>query len=298
MSQGKARFGLSAAISTPFDAAMRPDTRRLVAHAKALLADGCDSITLFGTTGEGASLGEGERGLMLHACKDAGFDYRSQVLVGIAVPAVETAIAQSKLALDMGCRGLLIAPPFYFKGASDDALFAWHAEYFNGLGPAARDVFLYHLPSVTAVPLSVDLVGRLKTAFPNAVAGVKDSSGSWVNTQALLAAHRELLILVGDERQLAQAVREGGSGAICGMANLEPAKMARLINRAEDDSSIRALVDAIVKLPVMAAVKALIAHRRRDPQWAAMRPPLEALDAGQTASVVASYESIMDAKVA
>jgi len=298
MTHPNARFGLSAAISTPFDAALRPDPTRLVAHAKSLLANGCDSITLFGTTGEGASLGDRERAVLTKACVDAGFNFRKQVLVGIAVPAVETAIAQSKLALDMDCRGLLVAPPFYFKGASDDALFAWHAEYFTGLGAAARDVFLYHLPSVTAVPLSVALIGRLKTAFPKAVAGVKDSSGQWSNTQALLAAHRELRILVGDERQLAQAVREGGSGAICGMANLEPAKMARLIDRAEDDASIRALVDAIVKLPVMSAVKALIAHRLRDPQWAVMRPPLEALDARQAASIVASYESIMGAKAA
>ena len=103
----------------------------------------------------------------------------------------------------------------------------------------ARNVYLYHIPSMTGVPLSVDLVGRLKTAFPGVVVGVKDSSGDWANTEKLLAAHRDLQILVGDERQLARAVRQGGAGTICGLANLLPGIVRKAAHEGIDDRAHR-----------------------------------------------------------
>jgi len=64
------------------------------------------------------------------------------------------------------------------------------------LGPAASNVILYHIPQVTSVGLSIELVDRLKKAFPQQVKGVKDSSGDWANAQALLKHHGDLHILI------------------------------------------------------------------------------------------------------
>ena len=127
---------------------------------------------------------------------------------------------------------------------------------------------------MTGVPLSVDLIGRLKTAFPGVVAGVKDSSGEWQNTEKLLAAHGDLQILVGDERQLARAVRQGGAGTICGLANLMPGVVRKAAHDGVDDPRIADAVQAIMRYPFMPAVKALIAHRRGDAGWRVMAPPL------------------------
>src|SRR5262249_5214903 len=154
----------------------------------------------------------------------------------------------------------LVAPPFYLKGVDDEGLFRWFAQLIAALGPDARDFILYHIPPVTAVPLSIALVERLKRAFPEIVIGVKDSSGDAASAASLLTAHRDVLIVVGDERLLAGAVREGAAGTICGLANLCPEVLLPAI-AGREEVRLAQLVDLVVAYPVLSAIKALIAHR-------------------------------------
>lgn len=292
------RFGLSCAITTPMREGGSVDLARLVKHAQHVLARGCDSVTLFGTTGEGASLGLPARGAMMGALIGAGIDPARQIYAGIAAASLHEAVEQARLALAAGARGLLVAPPFYFKGVSDEGLYAWFAQFFDKLGAAARNVVLYHIPSVTAVDISVALVQRLKTAFPGLVIGVKDSSGSYANTEALLQAHGELAILVGDERQLAKAVRNGAQGTICGVANLVPELLRPMVYDGKDSLVVNALVDEICSYPVLAAVKALTGHIHGDAGYGAMRAPLEALDEATRKRLFSAFDSITQAKAA
>lgn len=287
----KSRFGLSCAISTPFDENGAIDQLRLIAHARRVRTDGCDSITVFGTTGEGFSVSFEERVKTLAAFKSAGFDMGREVGVGIMASSVGDAAQQCRQALKSGSRHLLISPPFFFKGISDDGLYAWYAELFMSLGDAARDVILYHLPGQTAVPLSLDLIGRLKIAFPKVIRGVKDSSGDRAHSEALVAKHGDLAILIGDERDLAHIVRKGGQGAICGLANIEAKRLRPLVYEGKDDPAIKAIVDVIVSYPVLSAVKAMIAHRTKDKAWMRMRAPLDRLDDERAARLVAKCDA-------
>lgn len=292
------RFGLSCAITTPMRDGGAVDLPRLVKHARHVLAEGCDSVTLFGTTGEGAALGLPARGAMMGALIGAGIDPARQIYAGIAASSLHEAVEQGRLALDAGAKGLLLAPPFYFKGVSDEGLYRWFSQYFEQLGASVRNVILYHIPSVTAVAISIDLVQRLKTAFPGIVAGVKDSSGSYANTEALLKAHGELAILVGDERQLAKAVRNGAQGSICGVANLVPQLLRPMVYEGKDSPVVNALVDEICSHPVLASVKALVGHVHGDSGYGAMRAPLEALDEGTRQRLFAAFDRITMAKAA
>lgn len=292
------RFGLSCAITTPMREGGAVDLPRLVKHARHVLAEGCDSVTLFGTTGEGAALGLPARGAMMGALIGAGIDPARQIYAGIAASSLHEAVEQGRLALDAGAKGLLLAPPFYFKGVSDEGLYRWFSQYFEQLGASVRNVILYHIPSVTAVAISIDLVQRLKTAFPGIVAGVKDSSGSYANTEALLKAHGELAILVGDERQLAKAVRNGAQGSICGVANLVPQLLRPMVYEGKDSPVVNALVDEICSHPVLASVKALVGHVHGDSGYGAMRAPLEALDEGTRQRLFAAFDRITMAKAA
>jgi 4-hydroxy-tetrahydrodipicolinate synthase len=298
MAIDKNRFGLSCAITTPMREGGGIDLPRLVRHARHVLARGCDSVTLFGTTGEGAALGLPARTAMMGALIGAGIDPARQIYAGIAAASMHEAVEQAQLALDAGAKGLLVAPPFYFKGVSDDGLYAWFSQFFEKLGPAARNVVLYHIPSVTAVDISIGLVERLKTAFPGLVIGVKDSSGSYANTEALLKAHGELAILVGDERQLARAVRNGAQGTICGVSNLVPELVRPMVYEGKDSPVVNALVDEICSHPVLAAVKALTGHIHGDPGYGAMRAPLEALDEAARKRLFAAFDTITQAKAA
>ena len=286
------RFGLGCALITPFAADGSVDHPRLVTHARRCLAEGCASITLFGTTGEGASLGMGERAAMLDAVAAAGFDLPRQLLAGVAASAIEDAAAQANQLLDAGGRGLLLAPPFYFKGPGDEGLYRWFSTVLERCRNP-REVILYHIPSVTQVPLSSTLIGRLVRAFPGVITGIKDSSGDWATTERFLADHPQLHILVGDERQLARAVRHGGSGAINGCSNF----CARLLRPMVDDGAevpgIAELVDLLLQFPVTPAVKALVAHRYGDDGYLHTAAPLVPTEAAARVQLGAALDAIL-----
>lgn len=290
------RFGLSAALTTPFHTDGAVDLARFAAHARHCLDAGCDGVTAFGTTGEGASIGLAERAGMLDALLGAGIDGRRQVVAGVAAAAVADAAAQARMALDAPCRGLLVAPPFYFKGVGEDGLYRWFAALIDLLGGAARDLILYNIPAVTGVELPIPLLGRLKADFPGIVVGVKDSSGDWPYTEALLAAHGELAILIGDERHLAKGVRHGAQGAISGLANVCPQALKPCVESGTENPRILRLVEELLRFPVTPAVKALVAHHHRDPAWLTARPPLVALDRGGAEHMARAYDAMFAAE--
>jgi 4-hydroxy-tetrahydrodipicolinate synthase len=286
------RFGLSVALATPFAEDRSIDLSRLVAQARRSLADGCRSITLFGTTGEGASLGHNERQRALGAVLGAGIDPRTQVIVGIVATSVEDAIAQGRAGLLAGCPSFLMAPPFYFKGVGDEGLFDWFAAVLSGLGPKAGNVILCHIPQVTNVALSVATIERLRRAFPDQVKGVKDSSGDWQNAQALLERHGDLHIVIGDERLLARALTQGASGAISGLANVAADLMQPLLAGIEEPH-VNAMVEQVLAWPVTAAIKFLIGVRCGEPvAWSRMRAPLASLGEADGRKLAAAIDFI------
>lgn len=292
------RFGLSCAMTTPMRDGGAVDLPRLVHHARHVLSQGCDSVTLFGTTGEGAALGLPARTAMMGALIGAGVDPGKQIYAGVAAASLHEAVEQAQVALDAGAKGLLVAPPFYFKGVGDEGLYAWFSQFFEKLGASARNAILYHIPSVTAVNISVGLVQKLKTAFPGIVAGVKDSSCDYPTTEAFLKAHGELAILVGDERLLGRAVRAGAQGSICGVANLVPHLLRPIVYEGAENPVVNALVDEICSYPVLPAVKALVGHLHGDAGYGAMRAPLEALGEAQRKALFAAFDRITRAKAA
>jgi 4-hydroxy-tetrahydrodipicolinate synthase len=292
------RIGLSVALSTPFTATGAIDLHRLTAHARWCVSQGCDSVTVFGTTGEGAAIAAGDRHAVLGALVGAGFEPARQVIAGVAAVSQDDALEQARIGYAHGCRALLLAPPFYFKGVDDEGLFAWFSRLIESLGPQARDIILYHIPSMTAVGISPALIGRLREAFPGVITGVKDSSGDYANTQALLDRHGDLAILVGDERQLAKAVRAGAQGTICGLANFAPDLVRHLAVDGRDDPRVDAIVNTLCEMPVIPAVKAMVAHRHSDPAWRTMRPPLLPIDEAQARALATTVDRIIGAKAA
>ena len=289
------KFGLSAALISPFHSDGTVDLARLVTHAQHVLANGCDSLTLFGTTGEGFSIGLQDRALMLGAIAGSGIPLSEKVYAGVSATTIADAVEQASCALDLGAKGLLLAPPFYFKGVDDEGLYAWFSRVIEALGGSARGIILYHIPGQTAVPLSVALVDRLKQAFPQVIAGVKDSSGDWSSTQAFLQAHGELAILVGDERQLARGMQNGAEGSICGLANFVPGILRSLIHQGQDDARIVSLVELILQYPLLAAIKVLAGHQHKDHAYDTIRPPLSGLSGQQRIALTDAFDSIMTA---
>ncbi len=282
-------FGISAALTVPFTPDFSIDLERMERHAKTVLQEGCASVTLFGTTGEGPSIGMRQRLDALACLVKAGVP-AGQIVLGLHGNAVDEVIAQILEAEALGVNRFLLPPAGYFKGVSDEGLFAWFEKILNGVRHKPVEVIVYHIPQVVGVGLSIDLVRRLKTAFPAQILGVKDSSGVWENSKALLELEG-LQILIGDERQLARAAALGASGSISGLANLIPAVLDKMLRLGESDSAVNELVEAVVALPVTPAVKALVSVKYQDSEWRRAAPPLEALEEGEFAKLTNFYQN-------
>jgi 4-hydroxy-tetrahydrodipicolinate synthase len=286
------RFGLSCALALPLKDDGLIDYGLLVAHARSCLDAGCSSVTVFGTTGEGASLSLAERAKMLGALLAAGIDPRTEIVGGIASASIGDAIEQIRILTDNGVGRILLAPPFYFKGVREEGLYDWFASVLEKIADSFVRAILYHIPSVTQVPLSIDLIRRLRTAFPDSVIGVKDSGGDWPFTESLLRAHADLTILIGDERHLAAGVRLGAGGAISGLANLFSPVLLPLVEEGKEDSRVTDLVTAVLKYPVTPAVKALVALRSGNQQWLNVRPPLVRISEAEVKELGAAYREL------
>lgn len=265
------KIGVSAALTTPFDRAGRIDWARFTAHAKKLTGDGVGLVTAFGTTGEGASLSLEEKAPLYDemAKSGPGVDRLVECIYG---PPSDTAGRLVGRALKAGAAGILLTPPYYFRGVPEEGIYRWYSEVIERAGADCRDIILYNIPQITGVTIGPALVSRLREAYAGIIAGVKDSSGDWQQTEAMLAEHRDLAILVGNEAHLARAVQRGASGAISGVANLSPSLVAGLV-RGEENPMIVPLLEKLLALPLIPAIKAVLALIRGDAAWAHVRAP-------------------------
>lgn len=268
-------IGLSAALATPFDENGDIDWARFAAHASGLLDGGMKVVTAFGTTGEGASIGTRARAELFERMDAAGVA-PGRLVECIYGPASDDAAWFARRAFDAGCAGILLCPPFYFRDPGVEELYRWYAEVFEKAGAGCRNLLLYHIPGLTGARIEPELVSRLRAAFPEVVAGVKDSGGEWESTVALLAEYKDLTILVGHENHLARAVQLGASGAISGIANLDPELVGGLV-AGRHDPRIDALLAEILARPVVPAIKAALAGLKGDATWLRTRAPLPSL---------------------
>ena len=283
-------FGVSAALTTPFKADGLVDFDRLNDHIKTVLSEGCTSVTFFGTTGEGASIASETRLEALRAAIDAQID-PAKLILTLHGAAAEDIVSQAKAALQMGVEKFLLPPPCYFGGLEDQGLFDWFSQVLSQFQGTPAKFILYHIPQVIGVGLPIELIAQLKAAFPEAVLGVKDSSGSFENTKKLLQLEG-LEILVGDERLLADAVRLGASGAISGIANLFSGRLSEMVSNGKNDPAINKLVDTVLQFPVTPAIKTLVAHKYKANDWRHATPPLVTISDTDNQTLMSAYDLV------
>jgi 4-hydroxy-tetrahydrodipicolinate synthase len=286
--------GVLAPVLTPFQRDLAPDAARFVSHCRWLLSHGCTALAPFGTTSEANSLSMEEREALLEQLVGGGID-PAKLLPGTGCCALTDTVRLTKSALRYGCAGVLMLPPFYYKGVSDEGLFRSIAEVVERVGDSRLRVYLYHIPPVAQVGFSAGLVKRLVERYPGVVAGMKDSSGDWNNTKAMLDAFAGagFDVFAGSERFLLATLRNGGAGCITATANVNPAAIDRLFREWRSPQAERlqeglnAVRNAIEKHPAIPALKAVRAHFSEDPAWRTVRPPLVELPAAPAEALLA-----------
>ena len=285
-----AAHGVWSPVLVPLQPDLSIDSERFVAHARWLLAQGCHGLALFGTTSEANSFSVSERKALLEEVIDAGIPPEC-LMIGTGCCALTDSVELTRHAMDAGCRRVLMLPPFYYKGMSDEGLFRNFAEIIDRVGNSDLRILLYHFPRLSGVPVTEGLIALLVDAFPEVIAGVKDSSGDWSNTRMMLDRFPHLAIFPGSEVFLLDGLRAGGAGCITATSNVNAAGARAIFDawndghdasdtKQEEATAVRRAID---RHPGIPAQKYLIAQYRNDPAWRTVRPPMLALtdDAGR-----------------
>ena len=282
--------GPYAPVLTPFKPDLSVDTDRFIEHCRWLTNQGA-GLAIFGTNSEAASVSLDERIDLTEAIVAAGID-PAKLMPGTGLCAIPEAVRLTRHALSLGAPGVLVLPPYYFKTPSEEGLFAYYSEIIERVGDARFALYLYHFPQMSQVPITAALVERLLKRYPNTIAGLKDSSGDWDNTRTMIerfASHAQgFSVFPASESMMSRAIPLGAAGCISATNNINPARVGALIDRLEangDASEIEALqreVDAVrsvfQRVPMIAAMKATLAHARDIREWNILRPPLQPLD--------------------
>ncbi|MCZ6809780.1 MAG: dihydrodipicolinate synthase family protein [Proteobacteria bacterium] len=274
--------GVLSPVVTPFKDDLSPDPERFVQHCRWLLSQNVN-LAVFGTTSEANSLSVEEKISLLDQLVDAGIE-SSRLLSGTGHCALTDTVKLTAHAVSLGCAGMLMLPPFYYKDVSDDGLYRSFAEVIERVGSDDLRVYLYHIPPIAHVGIPPHLVERLVTQYPKTVVGIKDSSGDWDNTDALLQLGLDdFRVFAGSETFLLQNMRGGGAGCISATANINPAAIHELYEnwQSEKAETMQADLDAVrstvQKYPMIPALKSILGNLRGEAQWETVRPPLLAL---------------------
>lgn len=275
--------GVYCAATTPVNSKGEVCLDLFAEHCKALLEEGAHGIALLGTTGEANSYSGSERRALLEAALKIGVK-PDQLLPGTSACSVPETIELTKHAVSLGVAACVLLPPFYYKGISDDGLFRFYSDVIGGVADSRLRVILYHIPQVTQIPLSHDLIERLIKAYPEVIVGIKDSSGDIENMKQMVARFDNFSVLAGADPLLKPLLEAGGAGSITATSNLRsdslrivydgwnsPDRKAVVEAAQARINSWRELSNSYVQLPT---IKTMVCGKRGSREWLNVRPPL------------------------
>jgi 4-hydroxy-tetrahydrodipicolinate synthase len=290
--------GLWPPVSTPFNNDGSVAFDKLVAHGKRLLEEGSTGLAVLGTTSEANSLTLDERRRVIDAHVDAGIT-PDRLLPGTGACAIDDVVALTRHAGELGAAAVLLLPPFFYKGVTDDGLFAFVATVIERCGAHVPPIMLYHIPPMAAIGWSHDVIARLRATFPSVIVGMKDSSGDADHTRRTIQMFSDFAVFPGAEVYLLDAMNWGATGCISATANINAKAIANLIAtfsspRAEvEQQRLNAVRKAVQSRGLVPAVKAVLSARYKDGSWRNVRPPLVPL-ADNVVSELFAEEAIKD----
>src|SRR3990172_5084500 len=286
MTTGHPLAGVYAAAVTPLreqpDSSL--DLESVPLLMRFLASRGCHGMVLFGTTGEGPSFSPTEREALMRSARAhrellPGF----RLIAGTGTPSLSETIDLTRLAFDLGYDAVLVLPPYYFRRATDEGLFNWFSEVIKKAVPSEGYLLGYHFPNVAGIGFSIELLARLKDAFPAQFTGIKDSSHDPVLASSLGEKFgSDLVVLTGTDSYLQLAMQNKAAGCITAHANVISPDLREvwdLIQEGKDASEAQMRVtkkrDILDKYPPFPPTLKALLHRLHGlPRWS-VKPPLE-----------------------
>ncbi len=310
--------GVYAAALTPLTLASSPDAStslstslEAVAPYLAFLASrGCHGALLFGTTGEGPSFSPSERGAVWQTALRVREQYPDfHLLAGTGTPSLTETIDLTRSAFDLGYDGVVVLPPYYFRKATDNGLFAWFRELIQKAVPADGRLLGYHFPGAAGIGFSLELLVRLKDAFPVQFAGIKDSSHDPEFARALGQKFgRDLAVFSGTDSDFTLALENHAAGCITAPANIISPDLREIYDAFQEPGFPRSALEGSEKPgssaqkrvteqrhilekypPFPPTLKALVHRLHGFPRWP-VRPPLENLNSEIEEKLVSEFK--------
>ena len=286
--------GVMTPILTPFndDLSFAPDL--YTNHAHWLLDQGIHFLSPFGTTGEALSMTKAERITAVDVLINDGID-PAVLMPGTGLCNLEDTVELCRHAIDRGCRAVMVLPPFFYKNASDDGLYAYFSRLVEVVNSPELRICMYHIPPLAGIGFTPDLAGRLAGDFPDIFVAYKDSSGDFENTKAVIAAAPDIAVFPGSVLFLIIGLVRGGMGCISATCNVNPAQIRRVydVGIGAQSGDLDSLNDKMVwfrktveKFGPIPAMKGMLAEKRADSRWRNVRPPI-------LPSSLASTESLL-----
>ena len=292
---------LIAAVATPIGPDLRPGSRLLVERCRFLLAEGCDGIALFGTTGEGAAFAVEDRQLALESLLAAGIA-PARLIVSVGALALPDIVALAAHATAQGVAGVLLMPPCMYRGGiGGDGTFRFYATVIDRVARDDLRLYLYHFPDISGIALAPPVIRRLSERYPRLVAGVKDSGGDLGFTEDLLRRFSHLRIFTGTETHIPAVLASGGAGTICGLANVIPGLLRlmsdgwTLPDRRRYVPMVQAVDNILSRGPFIPALKAVIADETSEPAWRRVVPPMAELGLADEQRLLADFRRLATA---
>ena len=227
--------GVIPAITTPFKPDFSVDADLLVKQVDALVRAGCTGIVALGSLGEGGSLTLDEKKAVLRLCKEA-LKGRASLVAGVAALTTDEACRLAELGREQGADGLMVLPPYVYKGDWRET----RAHFAAVVSETALPCMLYNNPIAYGTDVLPEQVLELAEALPNLLA-VKESSADIRRVTALTAlAGDKLSVLVGVDDLIVEGIAAGAVGWIAGLADALPAESVRLFNLAVESKAAEA----------------------------------------------------------
>jgi len=280
------------AVLTPFNKDLSIDTKLFISHCEFLLKNNI-SLAPLGTTGEANSVSISEKIDLIKTIANSDLP-KERIIIGTGNTSFVDAAFLTKTAVDSKIYSVLLLPPFYYKNVSDEGVYQYYKEIINTVKSTNLRIFLYNIPQVSGVTISIDLVNRLKKEFSDIITGIKDSSGNFENTKKYKEI-KNFIVYPGSEKFLFDGLHIGCSGCISATTNvnIEAAKLINSFNKSEGEpinKKIKAVRDVFEKYPVIPALKAT--KIKEDSNWSNIRPPLVALSDRQRANLAKDLKDI------
>jgi 4-hydroxy-tetrahydrodipicolinate synthase len=280
------------AVLTPFKKDLTIDTKLFISHCEFLLKNNI-SLAPLGTTGEANSISISEKLDLIKTISNSDLP-KEKIIIGTGNTSFVDAAILTKNAVENKIYSVLLLPPFYYKNVSDEGVYQYYKEIINTVKSINLRIFLYNIPQVSGVTISIDLVNRLKKEFSDTITGIKDSSGNFEITKKYKEI-KNFIVYPGSEKFLYDGLHIGCSGCISATTNvnIEAAKLINSFDKSEGESinkKIKSVRDVFEKYPVIPALKA--SKTKEDSNWSYIRPPLVALSDQQRSNLVKDLKDI------